>query len=69
MSPEGISLFMLCERTDEAAPAAAPAAKDAPGSDDAIRETIFAEKLQLEAQKYMRNLRRDAFIEVRSAPN
>lgn len=74
VSAEGISLFMLCERTNApkpmiAAKDAVPKDKDTPSSQDAIRAAIFSEKLQLEAQKYMRNLRRDAFIEVRSAGN
>lgn len=61
ITPQGIRLFMLCERID------LPAVKSAPAdSEDAIRQSIYNEKLELEAQKYMRDLRRQAFIEVRT---
>jgi peptidyl-prolyl cis-trans isomerase SurA len=63
ITPQGIRLFMLCERID------LPAGKvieTAGGSgDESIRQAIYAEKLELEAQKYMRDLRREAFIEIR----
>jgi peptidyl-prolyl cis-trans isomerase SurA len=62
ITPQGIRLFMLCERID------VPPGKvvDTAVADDAARRAIFKEKIELEAQKYMRNLRREAFIEVRS---
>jgi peptidyl-prolyl cis-trans isomerase SurA len=31
-----------------------------------IRQVIFRQKLELEAEKHLRNLRREAFIEVRA---
>lgn len=40
--------------------------KPAPEPDAArIRNVLFQQKIELEAQKYLRNLRRDTFIEVR----
>jgi peptidyl-prolyl cis-trans isomerase SurA len=61
ITPQGIRLFMLCERID------LPTSKTkAPDNDDATRQAIYMEKLELEAQKYMRDLRRAAFIEVRA---
>jgi len=60
ITPQGIRLFMLCERID------LPPAKSAgPVGDESIRQSIYAEKLELEAQKYMRDLRREAFVEIR----
>lgn len=56
-SREGIRLYMLCGKFD--APAAA-----APDRDQA-RNRLMQQKLDLEAQKYMRNLRREAFVEIR----
>jgi predicted ATPase with chaperone activity len=50
---------MLCERID------LPPTKKAAESEDSVRQAIYTEKLELEAQKYMRDLRRQAFIEVR----
>lgn len=55
-SEEGIRLYMLCSRN------AAPALVLDEGR---VRDVIYREKLELEAQKYMRNLRRDVYIEVR----
>jgi peptidyl-prolyl cis-trans isomerase SurA len=59
-----IRIFMLCERMDlppekQPSPAAAATA-----SDEAARQAIYEEKLELEVQKYLRNLRREAFIEI-----
>ncbi len=55
-SDDGIRLYMLCDKKEVAA-----------GTPD--REQIFRmlmqQKMELEAQKYMRNLRREAFIEMR----
>lgn len=62
VTPEGIRLFMLCERID-LPPDNSPATANA--SADATRQTIFTQKLELEAQKYMRDLRREAFVEIR----
>lgn len=55
-SEEGIRLYMLCSRG-----AAPTLAMDA----DRVRDVIYREKMELEAQKYLRNLRRDAYVEVR----
>jgi peptidyl-prolyl cis-trans isomerase SurA len=54
---DGINLLMLCERIDM--PAALP-------DREQIRQVIFRQKLELEAEKHLRNLRREAFIEVRA---
>ena len=62
ITPQGIRIFMLCERIDLPSASGQPAPKVA---DDVAREAIFEEKLELEAQKYMRNLRKEAFIEIR----
>jgi peptidyl-prolyl cis-trans isomerase SurA len=55
-SAEGIRLYMLCNR------------KAIAGSNlnnDKIKETIYRQKFELEVEKYIRNLRREAFIDVR----
>ena len=51
---------MLCERTE-------PASK-LPNA-DVVRQRLFGEKMELEAQKLLRNLRRDAFIDIKSDDN
>ena len=55
-TPEGIRVLMLCERTD-APPQMATA--------EATYAQLMNKKMTLETQKYIRNLRRDAFIEFR----
>ncbi|MBY0355463.1 MAG: peptidylprolyl isomerase [Rickettsiales bacterium] len=55
-SPEGIQMLMLCEKTE--LPMAAP-------DRDKIREQLLREKLALASQKYIRDLRRAAFIDIR----
>lgn len=53
---DGIRMFMLCERID------------APPGLASVEETyarLMNRKLELEVHKYMRNLRREAFVEVR----
>lgn len=55
-TPEGIRFFMLCERME-----APPALADR----DQTQARLTQQKMLLEAQKYMRTLRRDAFIEIR----
>lgn len=55
-SSEGIRLYMLCEK------------KTADKKEvelEQLGDLLFQRKLELEAQKYLRNLRREAFIEVR----
>jgi peptidyl-prolyl cis-trans isomerase SurA len=59
-SREGIRLFMLCERVEKPGPLA-----DA----EETKRRLQQQKLELEAQKYMRNLRREASIEVRLGRN
>jgi peptidyl-prolyl cis-trans isomerase SurA len=55
-TPEGIQLMMLCEKVE--LPVAAP-------DNEKIREQLLRDKLMLAAQKYMRDLRRNAFIDIR----
>ncbi len=55
-SSEGIRLYMLCGK------------KEISGSNlnnDKIRESIYRQKFELEVEKYLRNLRREAFIDMR----
>lgn len=55
-SAEGIRLYMLCDKKD---------ITNQPVSADKVREILFKQKFELEAQKYLRNLRRETFIEIR----
>tara|TARA_B100000989_G_C19489574_1_gene449144 strand:+ start:210 stop:1478 length:1269 start_codon:yes stop_codon:yes gene_type:complete len=55
-TPEGIQLLMLCERIDVAPQMPA---------ENLVRQELFREKLDLESAKYLRNLRREAFIDIR----
>ncbi|HEU5047372.1 MAG TPA: peptidylprolyl isomerase [Rickettsiales bacterium] len=63
----GVRIYALCERAE--APVSKQQAENneevPSASDEAIRQAIFSEKLELEAQKYMRNLRREAFVDIR----
>lgn len=59
-TPQGIHIFMLCERMD-LPPQEIPASVQ----DETIRRAIFEQKIELEAQKFMRDLRREAFVEIR----
>jgi peptidyl-prolyl cis-trans isomerase SurA len=54
--PTGISVIMVCERTD--------APNDIPGRDE-ITPRLRAQKLEILARRYLRDLRREAFIETR----
>ncbi len=56
-TPDGIHLLMLCERID--IPAPLPKAEE-------VKQVLFQEKMELEAEKYLRTLRREAFIDIRS---
>ena len=56
-TPEFVRLVMLCEKIE-------PAAGNLPDA-DIIRQRLFAEKIELEAQKHLRNLKRDAFIDIK----
>lgn len=51
-----VMLMMPCERIEPSV--SLPDAK-------VVRSQLYNEKLELEAQKYMRNLRRDAFIDIK----
>ncbi len=53
---EGIRLYMMCGRKEGVSKAT---------DKNRVADLLFAEKMELEAQKYMRNLRREAFIEIR----
>lgn len=55
-APDGIHMLMLCERIDMPAPL--------PDREE-VKQLVFQEKLALEAEKYLRRLRRDALIDVR----
>lgn len=55
-SDEGIRLYMLCGKKE---------GEDSPTRQAKIREALLHQKFELEAQKNLRNLRRDIFIEVR----
>ncbi len=55
-SSEGIRLYMLCDRRE---------ASDTIDDKEQLANLLFQQKMELEAEKYMRNLRREAFIEIR----
>ena len=54
--PTGISVIMVCERTDPP--------NDIPGRDE-ISPRLRAQKLEILARRFLRDLRREAFIETR----
>jgi peptidyl-prolyl cis-trans isomerase SurA len=56
---EGVRLLMLCEKIDLPMPVP---------ERDKIRNQLFSEKLELEANKLLRNLRREAFIDIKDQP-
>ena len=56
-APDSVHLVLLCERSE------------AVGGDadlENLRQQLFAEKMELEAEKHLRNLRREASIDIRS---
>lgn len=55
-TPEGIHLIQLCERVEM--PKQLPPAEQ-------VREKIFRDKIEMEATKRMRDLRREALVEIR----
>ena len=57
-SPNRVTLLLLCERSE-------PAAGNAQENEQ-LRQQLFSEKMELEAQKHLRNLRRDAAIDIRT---
>ncbi len=54
---KGLELLMLCEKIE--APLPLP-------NRDQVKEKIFAERAELESSRMLRNLKRDAFIEIKS---
>ncbi len=59
MGADAVRLVMLCEKVE-------PAAGNLPDA-EATRQQLFNEKLELEAQKHLRNLRRDAYIDIKGS--
>lgn len=55
-TPEGIRFYILCEKVEMPVQVVA---------DDKLRDALFREKMEMESAKFMRNLRRDTFIEIR----
>lgn len=55
---DGLELLMLCEKIEAPLPV--------PGKEEA-RDRIFAERAELESERMLRNLKRDAFIEVKTS--
>lgn len=55
-APDGIHLLMLCEKIDMPPPLP---------DENEVKQVLFQEKLELEAEKYLRTLRREALIDVR----
>lgn len=53
---EGVRLLMLCEKIE--LPSELP-------DREKVRKQLFDQKLELEAEKHLRNLRRDAFIDIK----
>jgi peptidyl-prolyl cis-trans isomerase SurA len=53
---DGVRLLMLCERKEQS---------DQDAELDRVKNRIYQQKIELEAQKYMRNLRRNTFIDIR----
>lgn len=55
-TPTGLNIMMLCEKVkiETGAP-----------DKDKVREELLRQKIDLEAMRYLRDLRRDAFVEVR----
>ncbi len=57
---EGVHLFMLCERVETPVPLV---------GHDETQQRLYRQKMELEAEKYLRRLRREATIEIRDAEN
>jgi len=64
VAPNGILIFKLCDK-QTVSPASVPATP-AKTPQETAKQSIYEEKMGLEMQKYMRNLRSDAFIEMRN---
>ncbi len=56
---DALRLIVMCEKIE-------PAAGNLPAA-EGVRQQLFEEKLELEAQKHLRNLRRDAYIDIKGA--
>ena len=56
-TPDGIQLLVLCERIEMP--------QEKPSVDEEVKNRIFREKLEREAMKYLRDIRRTALIDVR----
>ncbi|MDX2072799.1 MAG: peptidylprolyl isomerase [Alphaproteobacteria bacterium] len=56
LNDDGVKLYMLCGKREGV---------NAPVDNERARAVVYQQRIELEAQKYMRNLRRDAFIEIR----
>ena len=59
MAPDTLQLVVVCEKIE-------PSVGTLPDA-EVIRRQLFADKLELEAQKHLRNLRRDAYIDIKGA--
>jgi peptidyl-prolyl cis-trans isomerase SurA len=55
-SEKGLHVFMICEKTEAVATVA---------EKQKIRDGLFAQKVDLQSKRYLRNLRRNAFIDIR----
>ena len=55
-APDGIHLLQLCEKISLPMPKP---------DENEMKQALFNKKLELESLKYLRNLRRDAFIDIR----
>ncbi len=55
-APDGLHLLMLCEKVEKPAGVV---------DTEKLRGQLLQQKLELEATRYLRNLRREAFVEVR----
>jgi peptidyl-prolyl cis-trans isomerase SurA len=55
---EGVRLLMLCEKIE--------LPTDLPDREK-VKQQLFSQKLELEAEKHLRNLRRDAFIDIKDS--
>lgn len=56
-TPQGIRFYIMCEKVEMPTEVTA---------DEGLRDRLFREKLDLESSKFMRALRRENFIEIRS---
>ena len=57
VSPAGVHIFMVRDQRTRQAEAA--------GDREAVRQRLEQQQLERQASRYLRNLRRDAFVDVR----